>query len=99
MEPTSLQNFGTLVSVITKQLELANRKTPLLWFDERFDRYSDKSEFIIQWMKGKGKYSDTDLITTIECMAGIEANVIIGIGEETMDHVLSRCKGQFVHIL
>ena len=49
-------------------------------------------------MRGRNKrFSQRDLITDSECVAGYEADFIILLGSKNVEAYMSRCRGQFVH--
>ena len=77
-------------------------KPPLIWLaDSEFDYVSDDKENIKAMMRGSKDFIGCDLITTPECVAGIEADLVIHLGSSglgTLTGCMSRCRGQFVHI-
>ena len=74
---------------------------PLLWFYSfvDLDCVNDK-EAIKCWFKGEKRFARRDLITDIDCCAGIESDFVIYLGDysEGAAAAMSRCKGQFVQI-
>ena len=75
---------------------------PLLWFGSDYAFVSDDKASIKEWMAGKNKnICGKDLITDIECVPGYEADFIIYLGPKDGDEsaYMSRCRGQFVHIV
>ena len=76
-------------------------KPPLIWLNSRFDYVSDDKENIKAMMRGSKDFIGCDLITTPECVAGIEADLVIHLGSSglgTLTGCMSRCRGQFVQI-
>ena len=77
-------------------------KPPLIWLRSNIDSYdvSDDKEKIKAWMKGSKEFIGCDLITDPQCIAGIEADVVIYLGSlsSSVTDVMSRCRGQFFHI-
>ena len=75
---------------------------PLLWFTSTFDLdcVNDDKEAIKGWFKGEKRFARRDLITDIDCCAGIESDFVIYLGDysEGAAAAMSRCKGQFVQI-
>ena len=74
---------------------------PLLWFHSHYDYVSDTKEDIKEWMKGRNRnFTGRDLITEHYCVAGYEADMVFFLGSrlENVPAMMSRCRGQFVHI-
>ena len=74
---------------------------PLLWFQSKYAFISDDKKSVKEWMKGKNRnISGRDLITDSHCVAGYEADFIIYIGDrDNLSAYMSRCRGQFIHIV
>ena len=75
---------------------------PLLWFHSNHAFVSDDKSSIKEWMAGKNKnICGKDLITDTECVPGYEADFVIYLGpdDENVSAYMSRCRGQFVHIV
>jgi hypothetical protein len=74
---------------------------PLLWFHSDYAFVSDDEASIKEWMSGKNKnICGKDLITDTECVPGYEADFVIYLGSGVdVSAYMSRCRGQFVHIL
>ena len=63
---------------------------------------SDDKASIKEWMAGKNKnICGKDLITDQACVPGYEADFVIYLGPNDNDvsAYMSRCRGQFVHIV
>lgn len=74
-------------------------KPPLIWLHYRYDYVSDDKEKIKAWMRDSKEFIGCDVITTPECIAGIEADLVIYLGSNlNLTGCMSRCRGQFVHI-
>merc|ERR1719203_582193 len=74
-------------------------KPPLIWLQSTYDYISDDKENIKAWMRGSKDFIGCDVITTPECVAGIEADLVIYLGsDDDLMGCMSRCRGQFVHI-
>ena len=73
---------------------------PLLWFAFIYGQHvSDTKEDIKEWMKGRNRnFTGRDLITDDDCVAGYEADLVIFLGSVDVSAMMSRCRGQFVHI-
>ena len=75
---------------------------PLLWFRSDYAYVSDTKEDIKEGMKGRNRnFTGRDLITDPECVAGYEADLVIYLtayGSRYVSAMMSRCRGQFVHI-
>ena len=56
-------------------------KPPLIWLNSRYDYVSDDKENIKAWMRGSKDFIGCDVITTPECVAGIEADLVIYLGK------------------
>jgi len=75
------------------------RGPPLLWFSSKYEYVSDSKEDIKEWMKGRNRnFTGRDLITDYNCVAGYEADLVICLGSHLVPAMMSRCRGQFVHI-
>merc|ERR1712051_403663 len=75
---------------------------PLLWFESNYAFVSDDKTSIKEWMAGKKKnICGKDLITDHLCVPGYEADFIIYLGPDgdNVSAFMSRCRGQFVHIV
>ena len=74
---------------------------PLLWFHSGYAYVSDDKASIKEWMAGKNKnICGKDLITDHLCVPGYEADFVIYLGpNDNVSAYMSRCRGQFVHIL
>ena len=74
---------------------------PLLWFESRYAFVSDDKASIKEWMAGKNKnICGKDLITDDNCVPGYEADLVIYLGpDKNVSAYMSRCRGQFVHIV
>ena len=75
---------------------------PLLWFESDYAFVSDDKASIKEWMAGKNKnVCGKDLITDQACVPGYEADFVIYLGPNDNDvsAYMSRCRGQFVHIV
>ena len=74
---------------------------PLLWFNLSKTNVSDTKASIKEWIKGKNRsISDKDLLTDDQCVAGYEADFVIYLGPNyNVSAYMSRCRGQFVHIV
>ena len=72
---------------------------PLLWFHSRYECISNDREVIKHWIAGTNRtIINKDLITNSACMAGFEADFVIYLGSDNVSAMMSRCRGQFVHI-
>ena len=75
---------------------------PLLWFTSvvDLDCANDDKEAIKGWFKGEKRFARRDLITDINCCAGIESDFVIFLGNSSgwAAAAMSRCRGQFVQI-
>ena len=77
-----------------------HKQPPLLWFNSNYTYLSDDKKDIKEWIRGKNKdFTDRDLITDRECVAGFEADFVIFVGSREVSAYMSRCRGQFVHII
>jgi len=73
---------------------------PLLWFESNYAFVSDDKASIKEWMAGKNKnICGKDLITDHICVPGYEADFVIYLGTGDVSAYMSRCRGQFVHIV
>ena len=75
---------------------------PLLWFCSEYAFVSsDDKASIKEWMAGKNKnICGKDLITDTDCVPGYEADFVIYLGPSyAVSAYMSRCRGQFVHIV
>ena len=75
---------------------------PLLWFNSNYAFVSDDKASIKEWMAGKNKnICRKDLITDYASVPGYEADFVIYLGPDDNDvsAYMSRCRGQFVHIV
>jgi hypothetical protein len=75
---------------------------PLLWFRSDYAFVSDDKASIKEWMAGKNKnICRKDLITDHECVPGYEADFVIYLGpdDHNVSAYMSRCRGQFAHIV
>ena len=76
--------------------------TPLFWFSSDYGFVSDGKDSIKEWMAGKNKnICGKDLITDYCCVPGYEADFVIYLGpdNQNVSAYMSRCRGQFVHIV
>ena len=56
-------------------------KPPLIWLHSIYEYVSDDKENIKAWMRGSKDFIGCDVITTSECVAGIEADLVIYLGK------------------
>ena len=61
----------------------ARPKPPLIWLDSYYDYVSDDKERIKDLMRGSKDFKGCDLITDFNCVAGIEADLVILLGKDT----------------
>ena len=101
-EKTDKNSQNILVAIEAVKACQRPHGPPLLWFRSDFENVSDGKDSIKEFMRGKNKkMSAKDLITDIECVPGYEADFIIylGSGDSNFHACMSRCRGQFVHIV
>ena len=71
-------------------------------FESEYAFVSDDKASIKEWMAGKNKnIYGKDLITESQCVPGYEADFVIYLGPDNnfVSAYMSRCRGQFVHIV
>ena len=56
-------------------------KPPLIWLESLYHYVSDDKENIKAWMRGSKDFIGCDVITNPECVAGIEADLVIYLGK------------------
>ena len=91
-------------TMVISALKLCKREF-FIWFKESIEKLvninSSKND-IKSWINGKNprgkQFPIMDLITDDYCVAGFEADMIIGVGKHAHEKFLSRCKGQFIHV-
>ena len=100
VENSNLFNENFLVGIEAVKACQRSSLLPLLWFNSKFSHISDDKETVKEWMKGQGNnFIVRDLITDDRCVAGYEANFVIYLGSSgNVSAMMSRCRGQFVHI-
>ena len=98
-EMTDRQSLNILVAMEAVKACQRPHGPPLLWFKSTYANFSDSKDSIKEWMKGKNKnIAGRDLITDSECVPGYEADFVIYLGDYDVSAIMSRCRGQFVHI-
>jgi hypothetical protein len=101
-EKTDSQSQNILVGIEAVKACQRPHGPPLLWFESRYAFVSDDKASIKEWMAGKNKnICGKDLITDQWCVPGYEADFLIYLGpdDDYVSAYMSRCRGQFVHIV
>ena len=101
-EKTDNKSQNILVAIEAVKACYRPHGLPLLWFRSDYAYVSDAKDSIKEWMKGKNRnFGVKDLITDLECVAGYEADfvILLGSSSKSVSAYISRCKGQFVHIV
>ena len=73
----------SLLGLLPSYIVLVRSKPPLIWLDSNYNYINDDKEKIKDLMRGSKDFSGCDLITDYQCLAGIEADLVILLGKDT----------------